>query len=189
MYVRWAARVCENLQCLAARNGRKAFARGPDYNGDEAQLACSAKHLRGKSVGEEAIQAQLDRLRVANYSLHPMPSANLSKEARGLDSAPRRPDDSEDQTEDEGSDEDKDGNSDAEDISVKKFWPGTFVSRILAASRVCPHNYVQEVVLRVMHTICLELLGWLSNCIAQRTHCECIFMFDSILPGPHNYVR
>jgi len=71
----------------------------------------------------------------------------------------------------------------------EKFWPGTFVSHILAAPRICPHNYVQEVVHRVMHTICLELLGWLSNCIAQRTHCECIFMFDSILPGPHNYVR
>ncbi len=50
--------------------------------------------------------------------------------------------------------------------------------------------------------MCLELLGWAWKCIAQRTHCQLIFMFDSIWPGtfvsrillapgicPHNYVQ
>ena len=34
VYVRTAARVCENLQCLSACYGRKALAGGPDYYGE-----------------------------------------------------------------------------------------------------------------------------------------------------------
>ena len=60
------------------------------------------------------------------------------------------------------------------------IWPGTFVSRILLAPGICPHNYVQYVVQRVIRMLCLELFGWASNCSAQRTHCELIFVFDNI---------
>ena len=81
-------------------------------------------------------------------------------------------------------------------------WAGTFVSHILLAPGICPHNYIRQVVQRVIRMRRLELFGWSSNRIAQRSHCELIFMCDStwavkfvsrilLAPGicPHNYVQ
>ena len=80
--------------------------------------------------------------------------------------------------------------------------PCTCVSRMLLEPGICPPNYVPYVVQRVIRMLCLELLGWPSNCSAQRTHCELIFVFDNTWAGtfvshillepviwPHNYVQ
>ena len=80
VYVWAASRLCEDLQCLAARYGRQALAGGPDLYGDEDLLEGLAKHLHSRGVDEEAVQAQLRRLRGADYGLDPNPSASLGKQ-------------------------------------------------------------------------------------------------------------
>ena len=58
--------VCENLQCLAARYGRRSSDGGLDFYGGEELLEGLAKHLRDQGVLETAVQAQLARLKVAD---------------------------------------------------------------------------------------------------------------------------
>ena len=83
----------ENLQCLNARYGRKAFAGGRDYYyGEEELLEGLAKHLHSRGVDEEAVQPQLRRLRVVDYILDPTPFAHLGQEVQALGDEPPRPD-------------------------------------------------------------------------------------------------
>ena len=77
-YVRTAARVQENVQILAARHGRLAFKGGPDFFGEEHLLENLRQHLLAKGVDAAEAQAQLDRLKCSDFTIHAAPLATYS---------------------------------------------------------------------------------------------------------------
>ena len=71
VYVRTAVRICENLQNLAARYGRRSLASGPDYYGEEHLLAQLRVHLVATGTSEEDARAQVAKLLSSDCSLNP----------------------------------------------------------------------------------------------------------------------
>ena len=67
-HVRTATRVTENMQPLVARHARVAWAHGPDFFGEEHILEQLRAMLAAHGVDDEAIEAQIARLTVADQA-------------------------------------------------------------------------------------------------------------------------
>ena len=89
VYVRTAIRICENLQNLAARYGRRSLASGPDYYGEEHLLAQLRAHLVETGTSEEDARAQVVKLLSSDCSLNPTArGGSLKRECRELSAPP-----------------------------------------------------------------------------------------------------
>ena len=89
VYVRTATRVCENLQNLAARYGRRSLAGGPDYYGEEHLLAQLRAHLVETGISKDDAQVQVSKLLFADCSLDPtLRVSALKAESRELVAEP-----------------------------------------------------------------------------------------------------
>ena len=78
-YVRTAARICENLQKMAAVHARAQARGGPDYFGEEHLLSQLKVFLECLGVEDAEVSAQIDRLTVANNLLEPTAIATISE--------------------------------------------------------------------------------------------------------------
>ena len=77
-YVRTAVRVVENLQRYAADHGRVSLAGGADFFGEEHLLEQLRDFLSAGGMSWEEAQAQMDRLKVADYEADNHPRGGIS---------------------------------------------------------------------------------------------------------------
>ena len=77
LYVRTAVRITENLQRLAAAHARASLQGGPDFFGEEHLFDGLRAHLLAQQVAAVEIEAQIRRLKVANFELAPTPLGSV----------------------------------------------------------------------------------------------------------------
>ena len=84
-----ADRVTENLQKLAAAHAKDSFSGGADHFGEEHMLDQLRAHFLSQDVAQPAIEAQVQRLTVADFNKHPAPLSRMSSATSRIERSTR----------------------------------------------------------------------------------------------------